>query len=66
MHCLYPRDSQQRVPDAGVADSGGHGLHEDGEDVPQNWTGGPQHHDATYTCGDRISYGVLRLGVDHT
>ena len=65
MHGLYPRHCQHRVPDAGVADTGGRGLHDDGQGVPQDGHGGPQHQEAEHKGADRVHNGPIGLEVDH-
>ena len=65
MHGLYPWHSQQRVPDAGVADARGRSLHDDGQGVPQDGHGGPQHQETEHKGADRVHDGPVRLEVDH-
>ena len=65
MHGLYPWHCQQRLSDIRGVDTGGRGLHEPGQDVQNNWTGGPEHNGAAYERGDGIRHGVAGLDVDH-
>ena len=53
-YCIPGTVSKQRVPEAGVADAGGRGLHDDGQADPQDGHSAPQHPEAEYQGTDRV------------